>query len=381
MKFRTASSFAFLALLQSSSTSPTVLPVVGSHCYDVATTTQLLTDAQRRDPFANDGRPRSVMVSGFYPTKSCREQAVERYMPPATAAFQNDKFAAYGLPNGSFEALGLKTCKTMAKPHTRGSSPLPLVLFSGALSTSRLLYSNMLQSIAAAGYTVVSIDHPYDADAVEYPNGTLIRGVPIDTNADIELALATRVADIKFVYDHLTSTSNQAAPHLLPAFPRRRAPKTAVIGHSLGGAAAAAALLAMPALHSGLNLDGSLFGRVLTTGLDRPFMLVGHANKTQATDPSWAAVWPLLRGWKREFEVTKAAHYSFSDLPAAVAALGLQDVLPVEVGDVLGRIEGGRMAGLTVRYVCAFLDRTLKGVQTGFLDGGSAEFPEVKRVA
>jgi pimeloyl-ACP methyl ester carboxylesterase len=373
MKFQTASSFAFLALLHSSSTSPTVLPVVGSHCYDVAITTQLLTDVQRRDPFANDGRPRSIMISSFHPTKSCREHAVERYMPPATAAFQNDKFAAYGLPNGSFEALGLKTCKTAAKPHTRGSSALPLVLFSGALGTSRLLYSAMLQSIAAAGYTVVSIDHPYDADAVEYPNGTLIRGVPLDTDADIERALATRIADIKFVYDHLTTVSNKAAP--------RRAPKTAVIGHSFGGAAAAAALLAMPALHSGLNLDGSLFGRVLTMGLDRPFMLVGHANKTQATDPSWAAVWPRLRAWKREFEVTQAAHYSFSDLPAAVAALGLQDVLPVEVGDVLGRIEGGRMARLTGRYVCAFLDRTLKGVQTGFLDGGSGEFPEVKRVA
>jgi pimeloyl-ACP methyl ester carboxylesterase len=379
MKFQTASNFAFLALLQSASATPTVLPVVGSHCYDVAVTTQLLTDAQRRDPFANDGRPRSVMISSFYPTKSCREQTVERYMPPATAALQNDKFAAYGLPNGSFEALGLKTCKTMAKPNTRGSSSLPLVLFSGALSTSRLLYSNMLQSIAAAGYTVVSIDHPYDADAVEYPNGTLISGVPLDTDADIELTLATRVADIKFVYDHLTSPAT--TPRLLPAFPRRRAPKAAVIGHSLGGAAAAAAMLAMPSLHSGLNLDGSMFGRVLTTGLDRPFMLVGHANKTQATDPSWAAVWPQLRAWKREFEVTKAAHYSFSDLPAVVAALGLQDVLPVEVGDVLGRIEGERMAGLTVRYVCAFLDRTLKGVQTGFLDGESGEFTEVKRVA
>jgi pimeloyl-ACP methyl ester carboxylesterase len=380
MKFQTVSSFAFLALLQSSSTSPTVLPIVGSHCYDVATTTQLLTDPHRRDPFANDGRPRSIMISSFHPTKSCRQHAVERYMPPATAAFQNDKYAAYGLPNGSFDALGLATCKTTAKPPTRVPSALPLVLFSGALSTSRLLYSAMLQSIAAAGYTVVSIDHPYDADVVEYTNGTLVRGVPIDTDADIERALATRVADISFVYDQLTSPSNKATPRLLPAFPRR-APKTAVIGHSFGGAAAAAAMLAMPALQGGLDLDGSLFGRVLTAGLDRPFMLVGHANKTQATDPSWAAVWPLLRGWKREFEVSEAAHYSFSDLPAVMAALGLQDVLPVEIGEVLGRIEGARMAGLTVKYVCEFLDRTLKGVQTGFLDGGSVEFPEVKRVA
>jgi pimeloyl-ACP methyl ester carboxylesterase len=380
MKFQITFNLAFLALLQSSAASISILPVVGSHCYDVAMTSQMLTDPKRLDPFANDGRPRSVMISGFYPTKSCHKGGVERYMPLATATFQNDKFAAYGLPNGSFDAIGLKTCREIGKSKDCGSSSLPLVLFSGALETSRLLYGNMLQSIAAAGYLVVSIDHPYDADVVEFPNGTLIRAVDISSDADIELAITTRVKDITFVYEQLANTS--AAADILPGFPRRRrTPKTAVIGHSLGGAAAAAAMLEMPSLRGGVNIDGSMFGPVLTAGLDRPFMLIGHENKTQETDPSWKAIWPKLTGWKREFEVKKAAHYSFSDLPIMVSSLGLQSQLPSDGGQVLGSIEGRRMAGLTVRYVREFLDKTLKGSATRFLDSENKEYPEVVRVA
>ena len=380
MKLQKTFNFAFLALLQSSAATISVLPVVGPHCYDVATTTQMLTDTKRPDPFANDGRLRSIMISGFYPTKSCRKQGAERYMPPATAAFQNDKFAAYGLPNGSFDAIGLEICTQTAKSDDRGSSTLPLVLFSGALETSRLLYGNMLQSIAAAGYLVVSIDHPYDADMVEFSDGTFIEAVDINSDADVELAIATRVKDIMFVYNQLANTS--ATADILPGFPRsRRTPKTAVVGHSLGGTAAAAAMLAMPVLRGGVNLDGSMFGSVLTAGLDRPFMLIGHENKTQETDPSWKAVWPKLTGWKREFEVKKAAHYSFSDLPIVVSSLGLQSQLPSEVGQVLGSIEGHRMAELTVKYVRGFLDRTLKGSATKFLDGENNKYPEIMRVA
>jgi predicted dienelactone hydrolase len=238
----------------------------------------------------------------------------------------------------------------------------------------------MLQSIAAAGYLVLSIDHPYDADVVEFPNGTLVTEVDISTDAEVELAVTTRVKDMMFVHQQLSNSSAMAK--ILPGFLRgRRTPKVAVVGHSLGGAAAAAAMVAMPSVRGGVNLDGTMFGSVLTTGFDRPFMLIGHENKTQETDPSWKAIWPKLTGWKRELEVKKAAHYSFSDLPIITSSLGLQSQLPAEVGQVLGTIEGRRMAGLTVTYVTAFLDKVLKDSSNGILDGKSKEYPEVVRVA
>jgi hypothetical protein len=134
-------------------------------------------------------------------------------------------------------------------------------------------------------------------------------------------------------------------------------------------------------LRGGVNLDGSMFGSVLTTGFDGPFMLMGHENKTQETDPSWKTIWPHLTGWKKELEVRNTAHYSFSDLPLVISALGLDGKLPAEVGGLLGSIEGRRMTKLTTTYVATFLDMVLKGAKEGAFSKAGDQFPEVSEVA
>ncbi|KAF2446733.1 PAF acetylhydrolase family protein [Karstenula rhodostoma CBS 690.94] len=360
-------------------TSRIRLPVVGSNPSDVAITSMSLTDQRRVDPFTKDGRARRIMVSGFSPVSVCRHSHLEAYMPPSTANFEDEKFAAYGLPNGTSQSLGLKGCTANGAPRYCSSKTLPLVLFSGALGTSRTIYHSMLQSVAAAGYFVVSVDHPYDADIVEFPNGTIITGVDIN-DAELDDALTTRVEDIAFLYQELAKPSLRTQ-----LFPMHRhsgnLPKTAIIGHSFGGATAAAALQQLSYIRGGVNIDGTMFGSVLRTGLNRPFMLIGHENKTQETDPSWKTVWPQLKGWKKEVEVKGAAHYSFSDLPLITSVLGLQDKLPAEVEQVLGSIEGYRMMKLTVAYVTAFLNMALKSGSEGDFVRADTEFSEVVEVS
>ena len=355
--------------------------MVGPGHFDVAITSMPLTDSDRLDPFANDGRLRSIMASAYYPVAACHQKYNQSYMPPETTMFQQDKFAAYGLPNGSFNSLTLETCNKTAKPSSCASRPFPLVFFSGALGTSRLLYNGMCQSVAAAGYMVISIDHPYDADVVEFPDGTIITVANISSDADVETAINTRVDDIAFVYRQLENTS--LTDKFFPGYTHRhRAFNTAAIfGHSLGGAAAAAAMLQIPSLRGGMNIDGTMFGPVMTIGFDQPFLLLGHENKTQETDPSWKATWPKLTGWKREFEVKGAAHYSFSDLPLITSVLGLRKQLPAEIGQVLGTLEGRRMMDITVTYVTAFLDFLLKSGSEKKLESASNKFPEVGQVA
>lgn len=374
-----SSSFLATAILLCLSpiVSSALLPLVGTPRYDVAINSAALTDTDRLDPFAPDGSSRSIMVSNFSPIDQCHEKQVVPYMPPATASYQDTKFGAYGLPNGSFPSLELETCRVGSiKRSTCSPDGLPLVIFSGALATSRLLYTNILQNIAASGYLVVSVDHPYDSDIVEFPNGSVITGTNLDSDADIELALLTRVADLDFVRSQMANKT--IADMLFPGQAHgNELPKTAYIGHSLGGAAAALAVLQDPSISAGLNLDGTMFGPILTSGLDRPFMLMGHENKTQDTDPSWKAVWPLLTGWKKELEVKGAAHYSFSDLPMIAAALGIQEVLPAEVEQVLGSVEGHHMTDLIATYVTAFLDMVFKSGSETLLTQGSAEYPEV----
>ncbi|KAF3001191.1 hypothetical protein E8E13_000186 [Curvularia kusanoi] len=347
------------------SVTPTVIakefPIVGPNRFDVAITTASLTDPGRIDPFAKDKSARRMAISIYNPVTNCRKKSLQAYMPPATAAFEDAKFGAYGLPNGSFPALELRTCTSTTKSSIRSSKQdFPLVLFSGALATSRFIYSSMLQSVAAAGYLVVSIDHPYDTDIVELSDGTVIEGVNIDDD-ELDAALATRVDDIAYV--HLQLQNQSFVNTNVPSYGQgcsSLSKKVATLGHSFGGAAAAGAMLQNPVIGGGINLDGSMFGPVLQSGLNRPFMLMGHDNKTQENDPSWKTVWPKLTGWKREFEVKKTAHYSFSDLPLVMDVLGLQGHLPEEVSQLLGSIEGRKMQNLTVSYVVAFLDMVLK---------------------
>jgi pimeloyl-ACP methyl ester carboxylesterase len=346
-------SFTLVSILSLSVALPAtakVLPIVGPHHFDVSITAASLTDNGRIDPFAKDKTPRKLMLSIYNPVPKCLKKSLQPYMPASAAAFMDAKFGAYGLPNGSFPALQLETCISSAR--SKRKSDYPLVLFSPALGTSRLLYSSTLHSLASAGYQIVSIDHPYDADFVQFPDGTTVQGIDISDD-EIDSALATRVDDIAFVQRHYTQGCK---------------PKPALLGHSLGGAAAASSLLAHPSLFAGaVNLDGSMFGPILTTNtsLNQPFMLMGHDNKTQDTDPSWKSVWLRLSGWKREFEVRGAQHYGFSDLPLVIDVLGLRKDLP-EVGQLLGDIEGNRMLDLTVSYVTAFLDMVMKGKKAGF---------------
>lgn len=355
------------------------LPIVGSNRSNVAITSMSLTDEKRSDPFAKDGRVRTIVISGFSPVPFCRQSHLDAYMPPSTASFEDNKFAAYGLPNGTFQTLGLESCTENGAQRYCSSGTLPLVLFSGALGTSRTIYHSMLQSIAATGYFVVSVDHPYDADIVEFPDGTTITGVDISDD-QLEDALATRVADIAFLYKELAKLSLRN--ELFPLHRHSGAtPKTAIIGHSFGGAAAAVAQQQLSHIRGGVNIDGSMFGSVLKTGLDRPFMLIGHENKTQETDPSWKTVWPQLKGWKKEIEVKGAAHYSFSDLPLIISVTGLQGKLPAEVEQVLGSIEGRRMMQLTVTYVTTFLNMILKSGSEKDFVRADREFSEVVRAA
>jgi pimeloyl-ACP methyl ester carboxylesterase len=243
------------------------------------------------------------MLSAFYPVDphtQCSTQIVP-YMPPATAHIQDAYYAPYGLPNGSFEHLQLSLCKLSHSAHT---TTHPLLLFSPGLGNSRLIYSALAQSIASHGYTVITIDHPHDANVVEYPDGTLIFGANITTLAQIEEALRIRVQDVRFVLDQLSQ--RDVASVLIPTIHAPLNTSSVLIaGHSLGGATAAEAMLVDDRLVGGVDLDGTLFGEVVTKGLGkhRPFVLFGHEGKNQTTDSTWEEIWGRLKGWKRELEL------------------------------------------------------------------------------
>ncbi|KUJ23651.1 uncharacterized protein LY89DRAFT_680363 [Mollisia scopiformis] len=274
--------------------------------YNTSLVTVALTDTHRSDPFAPTQQSRVLMISVFTPVlPSACIPLLSSYMEPTTAAFEDARLEAYGLPSGVFESLNLQTCQQDPINHKQ----FPLLLFSPAAGTTRLFYSAIAQQIASTGYLVVTIDHPYDADIVVFPDNTTVFGLNF-TDAQIPLVVDTRAKDISFVLDIFSKTTLHHSFH--------GRVKAGVFGHSLGGAASAQAMFTDPRFQGGLNLDGTFFGDVVEKGLDRPFLIFAHDGKNLTNDPSWDATWPKLTGWKREMMLADSAHYTFSDLPDVV---------------------------------------------------------------
>lgn len=297
-----------------------------------------------------------------------QHQCVQTHTPfldPITARFQDKKFGAYGLPPGLFGSLKLQSCSTsIPKSHLSKSQPgpFPLIIFSPALGTTRLFYSNIAQSLASTGYVVVTVDHPYDVDIVTFPDNSTILGLDIP-DSELSKALDTRVKDVSFVITQTLELKvlRQHLVHLSQFCGSMvDATRIGVFGHSFGGAAAAESMLQDKRVMAGIDLDGSFFGDVVQRGTKKPLLILAHDGKNRSTDPSWEAIWPRLKGWRQEVMLEGFAHYTFSDLPIVVDALGLKDVLPPQVSELLGSVDGKAAEGMVRGYLTAFFDKFLK---------------------
>ncbi|KAI7973186.1 hypothetical protein EIK77_004463 [Talaromyces pinophilus] len=130
-------------------------------------------------------------------------------------------------------------------------------------------------------------------------------------------------------------------------------------------------------LTGGVNLDGTFFGSVIDRGLDKPFMIMAHEGKNSTTDMTWAALWPKLKGFRREFMLNGSTHGTFTDLAEVADLIGLRERFPTQVAALLGSIDGERALQVIGAYTSRFFDFVLKGKKSEVLDRSSMEFPEV----
>ena len=324
------------------------------------------------------------MVSVFYPiinSSECEPLQTLSYMPLATAQFWDQEFAAYNVTNATLEDIGISACRQNASvgPLCNGNHQ-PIVIFSGGLGASRQIYSGMAQSVASHGYLVVTIDHPYDAYVVEYPDGTLVYG-NITTDAQETLDLTTRVQDVSFLLDQLSL--NATVQRVIPgATCGLNVSNVAMFGHSLGGATAAEAMLSDTRIAGGLNMDGSFLGPVIQRGLDRPFLIFNRPNSTRLTFANFAEMWSHLRGWKLELTLANAEHITFSDVPLVTELMGWSPFTSTAYnpGASLGTLDGKRAFDVITAYLVAFMDFVLKGVESEILQVASPLYPEVSIV-
>lgn len=132
-----------------------------------------------------------------------------------------------------------------------GRDTLPTLLFSPGLGVEVSAYNTFLTDIASHGFIVVAVPYP---------------PIRIEGNSDYLVALPMIARGSSDVVDRIAAGTDSLLARVDTS-------RVAAIGHSFGGAAAALAC-ADRRIKAAVDLDGSLYGRVVHEGVHCPFLLI-----------------------------------------------------------------------------------------------------------
>jgi dienelactone hydrolase len=336
--------------------------------YPAGTTSLHLTDTSRPDPWVPEMSARELMVSLWYPATSAGGTRA-RYMTPAESELLLASTGITGVPPDA-----LSTVRTNAASGARPAGQqrsLPLVVLSPGFTNPRSTLTALAEDLASHGYVVAAIDHTYESHATAFPDGRVTtcraREARRRGSGFWEKVVAGRAADVCFVLGELTGAH--------PAWPGAGLidpSQMAMAGHSAGGAAAIAAMLADSRIRGGIDMDGATIAAIPGGGLSRPFLFLGkQANYTPGGEgavTTWERDWRVLTGWKRWLVVAGAVHASFTDLGLLADQSGI---------DIGAGLPGARSLDITRAYVRAFFDQHLRGEPQALLVQPSPRYPEV----
>jgi predicted dienelactone hydrolase len=349
--------------------------------YPVGATSLWLTDTSRPDPWAAGAVARELMVSLWYPAATPDGRPAP-YMTAAESELQLASRSITGIPPDALSTVETNAVSD-ATPAGQQRS-LPLVVLSPGFTSPRSTLTALAEDLASHAYVVAGIDHTYESYATAFPDGRvttcLAREARQRGSGSQEKVAAGRAADVSFVLSELTS-----AHPVWPAAGLIDPSRIAMAGHSAGGAAAIAAMLADPRVRAGIDMDGATVAPIPDHGLSRPFLFLGkQSNYTPGSGgdvttlrdrkllrgpvTTWERDWELLTGWKRWLVVAGAVHASFSDFGLLADQAGI---------DIGAGLSGARSLDITRAYVRAFFDQHLRGRPQALLDQSSPRYPEV----
>ncbi|KAF1967312.1 hypothetical protein BU23DRAFT_559506 [Bimuria novae-zelandiae CBS 107.79] len=337
-----------------------------------------LIDYSRNDINASTPTPRALMLSVFQPAK-CASTVYVPYMPNKTAEHQGPYLQSQFDISENLSPLFQQARLPVCPEDFGGCSTVDegrILLFSPGVFAPRLFYSVVASAIASEGFTVISIDHPEDANIIEYPDGHTVyhNATPNPTREELISYIYPRVADVSFIIDQLSNATAMA--ELLPHRGARPFPtdRVAMLGHSMGGIAAVVAASQEPRLRGAINWDqGLLFVDLPPSGVSQPVMYVTQPN---ATDPTG---WERLNGPKLWVEVANTTHMSYTDALVLLQGAGQNTTA---LADMLGTIEPAELVKILVAYTAEWMNGAFAGEVGGsLLQGGEPDrFPEVSVV-
>lgn len=319
------------------------------------------------DPVAPSKTGESLLINLYYPTLDPTELIA--YIFPELSAFYE---TTYGLHAGTFSNVTAQVALNGLPISSPDCFERPTLLFGPpAAGPPSQMFFALFSELASQGYTVVTVDHPYEAPFVKYPNGTVFPGLPLDGGGvSAEDIYSYRLTDNTALIDALPSVSRglylpMNLTHLI------------TFGHSLGGSAALETALierSRPNIKiiGALNIDGSLNGRVNTSDADLGVPALLLASSMNPDNPDFKRFAEEQSKWSRIIRTDgKSNHTDYSDLIVWKQGAG--------VTGGRGAISAQRMVKLVRTLVLDYVGFLL-GKGEGILKGGEdvlREWPEL----
>ncbi|QSO53616.1 alpha/beta fold hydrolase [Alicyclobacillus curvatus] len=190
---------------------------------------KVVRDVSRAEIY-NTEEHRSFPVSIYYPSLTSRENVpastiLSLFHPATNQAL--DLFSDVGIEEDMLTSVKIPVVQN---GHPKAVGPLPVVIFSPGFGIDRDLYVEVVTRVVQSGYVVVAVGAPYDSFLTVYPDGTVTAQAnkhPSDNDQ-----LEVRMKDIRLVMEQLDEWNEDSLRGLLAV------DRIAMMGHSLGGAAA-----------------------------------------------------------------------------------------------------------------------------------------------
>jgi predicted dienelactone hydrolase len=308
------------------------------------------TDEQRSETFATSpGERRQVVAQAWYPTETAG--------PPVHYFEAQGRLPAYvdPYPGWFYADFDKVDTHAAASPPVSAVRPTwPVLLFLPGWGSPREDYSSLCADLASRGYVVVALSHPYESAVSVLADGRVVgaAGGASVFGANMADMTPIRAADSSFVLDQLGRLA-QVEP-ASPLVGHVDVQHAGIVGHSMGGAAAAQVVAEDPRFLVGVNLDGTL-PAALARGwhLTVPFLWLQSDGEQQA---SYLEVRDRLLAGVPDGQVLVlggTSHTSFTDLSAYMSPLGRQltgddgsqALVAATTGDLIAAFVAAPLAG------------------------------------
>ena len=176
----------------------------------VGTRVMHIVDSVRDDLFLGNGTKRELLVRFWYPASLSQGCELAEYTSPSVWSYFS-QLLALPLPE-------VKTNSCSDAPITEG--PHPVVVFTHGYTATFTDYTFLFEDLASRGYVVASVDHTFEATAVEFPDGRFVKSIfgshlAEDTlrsdEQNLSFAVWMRSKDLKFVVDDLARLNGEAS--------------------------------------------------------------------------------------------------------------------------------------------------------------------------